>query len=577
LHLDRRPRFFVKFLLATLLGLSALLLPSVAVAGGGPENVFLVVNANSEASKTIANHYIGLRRIPACNVLYLDWKGPLGTVGAEEFREKILLPALLAIDDRHLASQIDYLVYSCDFPWRIDMQKMFGKHHFPPALAPLASLTGATYLAPLLLAENPAIVNPDSNWYVPGPVAPNIETCRALAKVPSRGFRSRYLWDQTGKRTNGTPPGQRYMLCTMLGVTHGRGNTVDEVLNYLRRSVVADGTRPKGKIYFMWNKDVRSSTRDKCFPAVAAQINASGARAVVQQGRLPTGAKDVAGLMVGAAEFNLAKEGVKILPGAICEHLTSEGGIMAPSNQTPLTDFLRAGAAGASGTVVEPRAIQAKFPLPSLQLHYVRGCSLAEAFYQSISGPYQILIVGDPLCQPWAAIPRVALAGIKPNQKVKGTLSLTPSGPTSIGSYELYVDGLLSTRAANGKPLPLDTTKVSDGHHELRIVGIRSDAIETQGNAVVPIVVNNHDATVEIKVMPSNRVPLSTNLKVTVRQPGATSITVRQNSRDLGSVKGESGQLQISAATLGRGPTTLQAVSAGKTPATSATIRLFVE
>jgi len=60
----------------------------------------------------------------------------------------------------------------------------------------------------------------------------------------------------------------------MLGVTFGRGNTVEEVLNYLRRSAMADGTRPSGTIYFMWNKDVRSSTRDKCFPAIAAQINA---------------------------------------------------------------------------------------------------------------------------------------------------------------------------------------------------------------------------------------------------------------------------------------------------------------
>ena len=150
----------------------------------------------------------------------------------------------------------------------------------------------------------------------------------------------------------------------MLGVTRGRGNTVDEVLTYLRRSVMADGTRPNGTIYFMWNKDVRSFARDKCFPAVAAQINAAGGHAVVQQGRIPTGAKDVAGMMVGTADFNLAKEGVKILPGAICEHLTSDGGIITPGDgQTPLSEFLRAGAAGASGTVAEPRALQAKFPL----------------------------------------------------------------------------------------------------------------------------------------------------------------------------------------------------------------------
>ena len=68
----------------------------------------------------------------------------------------------------------------------------------------------------------------------------------------------------------------------------------------------------------------------------------------------------------------------------------------------PLTDLIRHGAAGASGTVAEPYAIAAKFPSPFIHVHYVRGASMVEAFYQSVSGPYQLLIVGDPLCRPWS-------------------------------------------------------------------------------------------------------------------------------------------------------------------------------
>jgi hypothetical protein len=568
----------VKLLLAILVALCISITASAAFAGGGPENVLLLVNSNSDASKTIANNYINWRQIPASNVLYIDWKGPPGIIGGEAFRETLLVPTLLALEERHLASQVDYIVYSSDFPWRVDLRDLFRKdQQFPPELEPSASLNGATYLAPFVLAQNPAIVNPDINWYVPGLDRVNIEQCHNLADVSTRAFRWRYSWDKDGKKTNGVTTGQRYLLSTVLGFTRGRGNTVDEVLSYLRRSVLADGTRPNGTIYFMWNKDVRSSTRDKCFPAVAAQINKTGAHAVVQQGRIPTGAKDVAGMMVGAADFSLAKEGVKILPGAICEHLTSEGGIINPASQTPLSEFLRAGAAGASGTVVEPRALQAKFPLPSIQLHYVRGCSLAEAFYQSISGPYQLLIVGDPLCQPWAAIPKINVAGVTPHEKVKGALTLTPSGPNAVGTYELYVDGRLTERTVPGKPLPLDTTQLADGYHELRVVGIRSDPIETQGRAVVPIFVNNHEAIVELKVSPATPLPLSAKLKVSVRQPGATSITIRQNSRDLGRVKGESGDLEILAATLGRGPTTLQAISEGKAAAASVPVRILVE
>ncbi|HEX5471950.1 MAG TPA: hypothetical protein VFW73_08685, partial [Lacipirellulaceae bacterium] len=390
-------------------------------------------------------------------------------------------------------------------------------------------------------------------------------------------FRGQYLWDKSGNRTNGVAPGQQYLLSTMLGVTTGRGNSVEEVLNYLRRSIKADGSRPRGTIYFMWNRDIRSSTRDKCFPAVATQINASGAHAVVQQGRIPMGAKDVAGMMVGASDFDLAKSGIMILPGAICDHLTSAGGNMKATYQTPLSDFLRHGAAGASGTVVEPHALQAKFPLASIQLHYVRGCSLAEAFYQSVSGPYQLLIVGEPLCQPWAAIPTIFVSGVKPLAKVKGSLTLKASGTNSVGTFELFVDGRLAQKASAGKPLALDTTKLPDGYHELRVVGIRSDPIETQGRRIMPIVVSNHDAAVELKLTSANRVGLLGKFKLNVRQSGAKAIVVRQNSRDLGRVQGESGGVEVSAATLGRGPSTLQAFSEGPAAAVSTPISVVVE
>ena len=62
-----------------------------------------------------------------------------------------------------------------------------------------------------------------------------------------------------------------------------------------------------------------------------------------------------------------------------------------------MTDWISAGAAGTSGTVTEPYAMQQKFPMPFIHVHYAKGCSLAEAFYQSLMGPYQLLVLGDPL------------------------------------------------------------------------------------------------------------------------------------------------------------------------------------
>ena len=368
----------------------------------------------------------------------------------------------------------------------------------------------------------------------------------------------------------------------MLGVTSGRGNTVEEVLSYLRRAAAADGTRPRGTIYFMQNGDPRSDDAPRLLHSVATQINRLGVQARVLDGTLPTGAPDVMGLMVGTAEFDFAATRNVILPGAICEHLTSAGGMLATiGGQTPLTEFLKYGAAGASGTVIEPHAIQAKFPLPSLQLHYVRGCSLAESFYQSITGPYQILIVGDPLCQPWAVFPQIKVAGITPGQEVSGSVTLSPLATAGtghrVGVFELYVDGRLVSRTPPGKALSLDTTKLADGFHELRIVGVHEDAIETQGRVIVPIAVNNHGAKLEFSITPRDKVPAAAKLRVSVRQPGATAIAIRQNSREVARVQGEAGDVEIEAAKLGQGPTTLQAVSEGSTPAVSMPLSIRVE
>jgi uncharacterized protein (TIGR03790 family) len=547
-----------------------------AIAGGGPENVLLLVNLNSDSSKTIANHYIELRKIPPVNVVYIDWKGGLETCNAKIFVSQVLQPAIKAIENRRLAAQIDYLVYSSDFPWRVELKPLFPDEKFVENFQPIGSLTGVTYLAPYVMGEkpNPAVVMPSVNWYVPKPNEKNLLTCAEIGDVPSRGFRSRYLWDRSGERTQVDRQGQQYLLSTCLGVTQGRANTVAEVIAYLKRAKEADGTRPRGTIYFMRNNNIRSQTRHACFAGAAAAIEREGVQARVLEGTIPRGARDVMAIMAGTDTFDIAAANNVILPGAICEHLTSAGGILSTRGyQTPLTDFLRQGAAGASGTVVEPHAIQAKFPLPSLPLHYVRGCSLAESFYQSISGPYQLLIVGDPLCQPWATFPTVAMQGIQPDQEVSGTVNLTLSGKPAAGhklnALELFVDGRLIARAIEGNPVTLNTTNLADGYHELRVVGAHDDAIETRGRTVVPFLVNNGKAPLEFAVTPHGDVAADAKLNVKVRQPGATGFIIRQNNRVVGRVAGEAGEVAIQASTLGRGPTSLQAVSEGPAPAIS--------
>ena len=106
--------------------------------------------------------------------------------------------------------------------------------------------------------------------------------------------------------------------------------------------------------------------------------------------------------MVGSASFRWSSSKSTLLPGAIAEHLTSFGAHFGTPGQTKLSEFLRYGAAGSSGTVMEPLALHQKFPNPMVHSFYAEGCSLAESYYQSVWGPYQLLVVGDGLAQPFA-------------------------------------------------------------------------------------------------------------------------------------------------------------------------------
>ncbi len=410
-------------LLRCILALAVALVASSIWAGGGSENVMLVVNSNSLNSKTIANHYIALRNLPASNVVYIDWRGGLEAAQGIYFSQQILEPTIKAISERGLASQIDYVVYSCDFPSRINLTSLMPDFQFGMATKPEASCTGATFLWQYVRDKNPAILLPVVNFYVSPNDSGNIERCQQLSKTESRGFHARYFWAPDGSRTTDPAKGQSYLLSTMLGVTTGRGNTVDEILAYLKRSVEADGTQPRGKFYYMRNNNIRSQVRHACYDAAAALLKQMGAAAVVLPGVLPNGARDVLGIMTGIDEMDFGRAGLQLMPGAIVDNFTSYGGMLEDKPwQTPLSVYLRYGAAGASGTVFEPMSLQAKFALPSLFIHYARGCSLAESYFQSVASPYMLLIVGDPLCQPFAVAPQVSVEGLQPGQEVKGML-----------------------------------------------------------------------------------------------------------------------------------------------------------
>jgi hypothetical protein len=666
------------------------LLSASALAAGAPENALVVVNGDSWASTYLANEYGALRDIAPDHFVVLRDLPSFERVTVDDFREKILRPALEAAEKRGLGGQIDYLLYSADFPTAIDVSADMAGKTFPQQITQPAAISGLTFFYQFTLAKNPGYLGLNTNFYfrqvapmaqptpwpaaaqkqyaeamavfqeiaarverelasTPGKDAPKIsaedqkrlqgvaatfrelktahpthtEVIYSLASVharlgdgdaavaalkeamdrgwwdmrhalqdtdfrvvrergdfqalvsraretkfelwPTSGFRGNIGWMPTGQPVPANR-GVRYLLSTMLGYTSGRGTSVAEALASMRRSVKADSTHPKGTIYIEENGDVRSDTREWAFTRAVDKLRQIGVQAQLENGVLPMNKSDVMGVTIGAPDFEWAKSGSTILPGAICEHLTSHGGMLHEGDtQTPLTEFIRAGAAGASGTVAEPYAIQAKFPTAFVHYHYAQGCSLAEAFYQSVAGPYQLLIVGDALCAPWKKRLAVSAPELREGMELRGRLKLTPSITSSEGHkashFELHLDGRRVAMARAGDALEFDSTSVADGEHELQLVTQATDNLGSTARMKISGVVKNSAGVLEVEAKAEGELRWDEPLRVTMRAKAAKELVLRQMGREVGRIAGAEGTIELNLRTLGQGAVKVQPVA----------------
>lgn len=661
-------KFFALVLLSLLMSTLA---TTEAVAGGGPENVFLVVNSQSRSSKVIANHYIALRNIPPSHVLYLSGVSEREIIKLVDFREQILEPILSAMVQRKISNNIDYIVYSSDFPTRINIQQhqdllkeAFGGKLQLRVYVPIASLTSMTYFAAHVLADDPNYMALNSNHYYRGPYRAGLnkpfegelqeeyrQAVAALSKtgeefaaarrklfdlskkypgqaavhyqlakfrakdgetdlavealkfaaamgwqdaaqmkrersftvlqedpqfknlvnrinkidspfIPPHGFRNAYAWGPNGM-INKTGDGRRYFLSAILSVTRDFGISDNDSLAYLSRAVAADGSHPRGTIYFAQTGDVRSKVRQGNFNPTIKVLKQMGHTVRIEKARLPDRRDDILGLVCGNASFDFEASGSSFVPGAFADNLTSTGGYFKSKSQTKLTEFLRFGAAGSSGTVVEPLALQAKFPHPMLHAHYLAGCSLAEAFYQSVAGPYQIILVADPLCQPFVKRPKIEITSPQPMAEVAGEvkIELSRAGSTvSAAGVEIFIDGVMIHRGSNIDYINLDTSDLKDGFHELRVVSVARDSIEARSSAVLPMMVRNNDFYTKIFVEETTcEFPMP--VKVSAETNFGERIIIQHNSKTVGVITSDKGAIEVSTGALGVGEIKLQAVA----------------
>ncbi|MBK8978404.1 MAG: TIGR03790 family protein [Planctomycetes bacterium] len=542
----------------------AALLGAPLRAGQSPETTIVVAAANVPDSLRVALAWCRMRGVPLTNLAILDDVPTAPVVPIDAFRDRILAPLDAWLDAEGMAERADLIVWSIGFPYGIDFASDVAAAGFElrPPLSPIASLTGLTFLADAVRARDPRRyldLRANGLFRAPAPTG----------GVPdSVGFRRA----PAGAAT----PADRYRLSAMLGYVGPHGSTVDAVLAYLARAAAADGTRPSGTFCFMANDDVRAATRAPMFDRTVAALRALGLGAEVltkgtgdQDGVLPRGRTDVLGVCAGIASFDWSTCGSTFAPGALAEHLTSFGAHFGTAGQTKCVKFLEAGAAGTCGTVAEPYAVPHKFPAPWMHVHYARGCAFAEALYQSVAGPYQLLVLGDPLARPFARFATIDPRAPSTRRSWQGTVAMhsairAPDGAT-IAAVELWVDGRFVATSPPDQELAFDTTACDDGPHELRVVAVEDSAIATRSVATLPISTRNGDAAVRVTV-PRNAPPAADHIALRGSARNCTRLEIRLGTRVLATLDRPrtAWSVELSIAGLPPGPLPLHARGIGR-------------
>lgn len=519
----------------------------------GPHEIALLVNANSPASREVANHYIKLRGVPLQNVVYLDLPADFGgsnsVISLEEFQRLVYSPTTNALRERRIQDHLLAWVYSAGFPTTVQ------------ADSPL-SIHGVTFAHGQAVSAEEARDAKRGSPLFRGPGSANGLKGESLSLEQFA----------VSLRTNMPVP------CMTLGHVGAGGLPVAEIVEGLRQAARSDGTRPDGVVNFVVSTDVRSTCRAWQIPGVVNELAALGVRTTITTNQ-PDRTTSLIGLQIGAAVLDRPL-GVKLLPGSMAEHLTSFGAVFAHPEQSKITEWLRAGAAGSAGTVTEPFALWPKFPHARFFVHYAAGCTLLESMSLSLAAPAQTFLLGDPLARPYGRLrPFTLICLADDDTAITGPAEFVATegiGAEARGLTLLFfLDGKVYLTDGNRAKISLDTRALDEGWHELRVVGYSGGSVRQQGFARKWFCVKNRGDGLKI-VAPAANATIAAGASVSCKleATGAPQgYELWAQGRRLAVSSNATFQVDLAAA--GPGPVSLQAVALyEKGPAFSRPVQL---
>jgi uncharacterized protein (TIGR03790 family) len=176
------------------------------------------------------------------------------------------------------------------------------------------------------------------------------------------------------------------------------GSSTGQAQRTIDSGVAADEGPLRGAAYLMRTSETGRGVRVVGYPA-ALRLARPGFRVEIRDADALEGARDVLFYFTGVARV-AGLSTLKFRPGAIADHLTSNGGILIDSPQMSSLAWLDAGATGSYGTVVEPCSFPQKFPQPAIVMRrYLAGETLIESYWKSVAMPAQGVFIGEPLAR----------------------------------------------------------------------------------------------------------------------------------------------------------------------------------
>ncbi len=515
-----------------------------ALAGGGPRNVLVVVNDNSEESREIATRYVELRDIPASNICRIRTSTAL-TVDKPTYQTEIEDPVRACIAASPHSARIDYIVLSRGMPIRA---------LFPDLSAPPSQPVS---IGALLQAMDTTLRGKNQEYGAP----------YGFVNYPNT-YQGR---DEFFSHSKTFGPHRLYIV-TMLS-----GYWSEDGMRLAERSVASDGNPPSsvpGAEFILEDGVPAADVRNADFDQAALNLQSRGHAAVHVLGSDPEVTGRVVASWVGAGVYS-ANSRSQIAsntypPGALVDILESFG--LTPNNftpgaadQVPVTWWVESGITGAHGTVAEPYNIA--FPDGFMLEPYVDGYNLGETFYQGIPFLYWMnLVLGDPICQPYAQRPAVTLVAPTDGDTVSGVTvrlraNATSPRPEGVRTLQFFVDdALVGTIASPSGFVDWDSTSVADGWHRVEVVATDASKYAAQATARADILVDNRALACAIASPPDGAIVGDGFTATVTGSATLTAVTLVASNVVIGTATGSPPwSVTCDATLLGRGRHALQA------------------